>query len=776
MFCSLPLFSTYSLARANRKGGLWGFARADIQFLFFTLRIFCSDPFPRSDSYPPPPLSAFFVCSLAFEMESQLGSRWVDAGWDQKPDLARKKRRAAHFATAATRLAATPFRSLPPQKQKKVDETELETCCWGITQLNWEDAILWDDSCDEIPEEGFVRRLPPFADLDAFGLATPPGAPREQGRVNRFGQLPEIPVAFKAPEASKLSLFHPSAYREIENGKWLDSIIWDDEQPPFVVTDLVLDVNDRNMIFEPLQKDVLVQKKEERWQRQLQNDRLYNPYNISCDRFYVSGRVNRVVMQPRHAQISVAMDERFYPYLLTEEELRNWHRPKLNLSISPCVGETKRTETKCPTSEPLSSDSDSDDDDPFGCVTWHPCKKQVSRDDDIKFRLATESSARPTVVLLEYIEQHPLLLQRVGMASTITHYARPAHAQPGDYVLSESEAGPFMGEVRTRQTGIENSLFVAPLFWHPSASSPSSPASKRPLSKQKTQPHVDFLMVRSATTGKWTLREIEGVYAVGQQQPKIEVPIPNSKHARALVQCKMRLLLQRLFQQHEVVAEDQLTSVFGPATHTALHQVLSKCALRIKNTKKERQLQKCKTAYKKNPDYEFPSVVCTPEQFCAHDSMLAGIWRMRDSLVCGLPHPTCYSRILLRIHPRTHPQLLQVATYVHKQVQTAPWYQTRAFLAARSKNYMTLSGRGNPLGRGHGFSYVELPVHAYKKTQLRNAPPKRQLRIDTETQPIIKPGKVTGSESDLRKLSIPQMQQHLRKLGVPECETKCLAR
>lgn len=41
----------------------------------------------------------------------------------------------------------------------------------------------------------------------------------------------------------------------------------------------------------------------------------------------------------------------------------------------------------------------------------------------------------------------------------------------------------------------------------------------------------DFLLVRYAT-GRLAVREVQGTFAVGQQEPQLRVPVPNTKDKR----------------------------------------------------------------------------------------------------------------------------------------------------------------------------------------------------------------------------------------------------
>uniref|UniRef100_A0A5F9DBF6 Transcription initiation factor TFIID subunit 1 n=1 Tax=Oryctolagus cuniculus TaxID=9986 RepID=A0A5F9DBF6_RABIT len=100
---------------------------------------------------------------------------------------------------------------------------------------------------------------------------------------------------------------------------------------------------------------------------------------------------------------------------------------------------------------------------------------------------------------------------------------------------------------------------------------------------------------------------------------------------------------------------------------------------------------------------------------------------------------------------------------IDDEVRTAPWNTTRAFIAAmKGKCLLEVTGVADPTGCGEGFSYVKIP----------NKP--TQQKDDKEPQPVKKT--VTGTDADLRRLSLKNAKQLLRKFGVPEEEIKKLSR
>ncbi|KAK2197305.1 bifunctional Bromodomain/Bromodomain [Babesia duncani] len=146
------------------------------------------------------------------------------------------------------------------------------------------------------------------------------------------------------------------------------------------------------------------------------------------------------------------------------------------------------------------------------------------------------------IALMEYIEQTPLVLGNVGMASRIDNWFNTG-SESNDNMIS---LGP-MGTLCSTSDGIElfgikhilepgqgqailnNNLYKAPIFIHP-----------RPQGKLQNVHELngatDFLMIRCKYREEVLvrLRPLQwssgvALYTVGQCEPKVEVPSPNSK-------------------------------------------------------------------------------------------------------------------------------------------------------------------------------------------------------------------------------------------------------
>ncbi|EDO06787.1 bromodomain containing protein [Babesia bovis T2Bo] len=146
------------------------------------------------------------------------------------------------------------------------------------------------------------------------------------------------------------------------------------------------------------------------------------------------------------------------------------------------------------------------------------------------------------VALMEYVEQHPLLLANCGMASRVDNYVNHKEDETRKDVaflgplgtLCQANDGIELFGVKYNvppgdgQTILESTLFKAPIFVHPRPGS----TWEQSLSINTT----DFLLTRSRGGGETVIRlrpltwqNGVAVYTVGQCEPKVDIPAPGSK-------------------------------------------------------------------------------------------------------------------------------------------------------------------------------------------------------------------------------------------------------
>ena len=150
------------------------------------------------------------------------------------------------------------------------------------------------------------------------------------------------------------------------------------------------------------------------------------------------------------------------------------------------------------------------------------------------------------------------------------------------------------------------------------------------------------------------------------------------------------------------------------------------------------------------PSEEEIRALVTCEDYCAYYSMRAAEQRLKDA---------GYGEKLI-LATEEDPGDDEMQSKMDDEIKAAPWNTTRAFIAAkRNKCILQLTGDADPTGRGEGFSYVRIPSKAQEKDG--NVPAKRI---------------VTGTDADLRKLSLKDAKLLLKKYGCHDEQVKKLTR
>jgi len=155
------------------------------------------------------------------------------------------------------------------------------------------------------------------------------------------------------------------------------------------------------------------------------------------------------------------------------------------------------------------------------------------------------------------------------------------------------------------------------------------------------------------------------------------------------------------------------------------------------------------------PEFRLPTeeeirAMVSPEQCCAYFSLIAAEQRLKDA---GYGEKCLFT-------PEDDNDDNQEK--MDDEVKTAPWNTTRAYIQAmKGKCLLQLTGPADPTGCGEGFSYVRVPNKPQTNKEEQEAQPKRI---------------VTGTDADLRRLSLNNAKALLRKFGVPEDEIKKLSR
>jgi transcription initiation factor TFIID subunit 1 len=158
----------------------------------------------------------------------------------------------------------------------------------------------------------------------------------------------------------------------------------------------------------------------------------------------------------------------------------------------------------------------------------------------------------------------------------------------------------------------------------------------------------------------------------------------------------------------------------------------------------------------KKPNWDPPTDIelqlqFSPENACAMESMMAAKQYLLDMGIEQLKLSPRLS-VLTRKLPSHFPDL-PIARYIEEELQLTPWNLSSNFLwAQQGQGFIKLSGLGNPLGKGQGFSYVK----AANRSEF-DGPATRSSQTASA---------LTGTESDLRSVSNDELKAILLSFGV----------
>ncbi|XP_054899509.1 transcription initiation factor TFIID subunit 1 isoform X4 [Poeciliopsis prolifica] len=664
-------------------------------------------------------------------------------------------------------------------KVRRVLENELFLM---VTQLQWEDDIIWNG--EDVKHKGTKTQRASLAGWLPSSMTRNANAYNaQQGLTRSNSQLvpptpPPIPKASSSSGSKREKNSHdnqasleedyswfsifPIDNEELVYGRWEDNIIWDDQEmdhflmPPV----LTLDPNDENIILEiPDEKEEATShspskenKKEtaikksrillgktgvikDEPQQNMSQPEVKDPWNLSNDEFYypkqqgLRGTFGGNIIQ--HSIPALELRQPFFPTHMGPMKLRQFHRPALKKysfgalaqpgphAVQPLLKHIKKK------------------------AKMREQERQAAGGGDMFFMRTPQdlTGKDGDLILAEYSEEYPPLIMQVGMASKIkNYYKRKPGKDPGapDCKYGETvycHTSPFLGSLHPGQLlqAFENNLFRAPIYLH-------------------KMPETDFLVIR--TRHGYYIRELVDIFVVGQECPLFEVPGPNSKRANTHIRDFLQVFIYRLFWKSKDrprrIRMEDIKKAFPSHSESSIRKRLKLCA-DFKRTGMDSNWWVLKPDFRLPTEEEIRAMV-SPEQCCSYYSMLVAEQRLKDA---GYGEKSFFAP------EEENEEDFQMK--IDDEVRTAPWNTTRAFISAmKGKCLLEVTGVADPTGCGEGFSYVKVP----------NKP--TQQKDDKEPQPVKKT--VTGTDADLRRLSLKNAKQLLRKFGVPEEEIKKLSR
>ncbi|CAJ1930920.1 unnamed protein product [Sphenostylis stenocarpa] len=376
------------------------------------------------------------------------------------------------------------------------------------------------------------------------------------------------------------------------------------------------------------------------------------------------------------------------------------------------------------------------------------------------FKKKSDMSRYSAVLVNRYCEERPLLLSNVGMGARLCTYyqkcspddqsgalLRNTDGSLGHIIaLDPADKSPFLGDLKPgcSQSSLETNMYRAPVFPH-----------KVPL--------TDYLLVRSSK-GKLSLRRIDKINVVGQQEPLMEVFSPGSKNLQTYMMNRLLVHMCREFQAAEkrhlppYIRVDEFLSQFPYQSEASFRKKIKEYANLQRGANGQSILVK-KRNFRMWSEDELRKMV-TPELVCAYESMQAGLYRLKH-LGITETHPTNISSAMSRLPDEAI--ALAAASHIERELQITPWNLSSNFVACTSQGKenierMEITGVGDPSGRGMGFSYARAPP----KAPVSSAMVKKKAAANRGGSTV------TGTDADLRRLSMEAAREVLLKFNVPE--------
>lgn len=383
-------------------------------------------------------------------------------------------------------------------------------------------------------------------------------------------------------------------------------------------------------------------------------------------------------------------------------------------------------------------------------------------------------------------------------------------------ILHQKMHGPFIGEIEDGQavTGLISNMFVAPIF-------------------QQEPESTDFLMILGRSSGSSQAGQLEGnsvilrdmpssVFVVGQTEPHTRVYGPNTQGEKNFIGPWVS------FQIAKALTRQEMKTGSGLSFEEISNRVLPNMGLAGNAL---RQRLKPVAVYEKDSqiwttkdigDDDYPGVEAlgksiAPEGVAAYEMSSAAVRRLSDlgihQLFSGSHAVSSVGVVMMYMAGQVNSsreaarkvkkladmsrsnksmkslqvqyydeaaselealskslrQRYEVAKFIFEELQLTPWNLTGEFIDVHKKGegtgMMNLTGLGDPSGIGEGFSFLrEIDTKPSKSVGAGPMAHSAQMK------------KITGTEDDLRKLTMKQMARLLLSYGMPKKEVDTLKR
>lgn len=435
---------------------------------------------------------------------------------------------------------------------------------------------------------------------------------------------------------------------------------------------VVLDLNDSHLLIEEVDTEALKAKArpgEKISTVKTLKDRLSQRFKTSNDAEYdllkqnhqhkVRGQLTNLSIE--HSIPAVKLQYPYYQVRLPLQELRNFHRKKMHFKYPITFSQTGKIKRKH--------------------QRGRSTKELYAASKDIS--LADNSST----LLLEYSEEHPLMLSQTGMGNKVVNYyrrrtkddtSRPKHDIGETSVLLPEDKSPFyiFGQIDPGETitALYNHMYRAPIFPQESAAQ-------------------DFLVIRQTTgTGGQNhfIRTLDNVYVVGQELPSTTVPGTHSRMVTTAAKNRLKAISFRIARRKKThrIRVEEVTKHFPDTTDMQNRQKMKEFMVFSKEHK-EWEMR----AGEAVPDEDIVQNLVRPEDICLLEAMQVGAQYLQDAGYADNDDEDDTKE------GNDNDSIEQ---------QLAPWRTTKNFIqATQGKAMLKLFGEGDPSGRGEAFSFIK---------------------------------------------------------------------
>jgi hypothetical protein len=292
-----------------------------------------------------------------------------------------------------------------------------------------------------------------------------------------------------------------------------------------------------------------------------------------------------------------------------------------------------------------------------------------------------------TALLLEYAEEHPMVMSQIGMGVKVINYyrrktkddtSRPKSDVGDTAVLLPEDKSPFhiFVHIDPGETvkALYNTMYRAPIF------------EQEPRGQ-------DFLVVRSHTGmngSQYFLRIIDHLCVVGQEFPSINIPTPHSRVVTTTSKNRLKAISFRIIRRkkNKRLRVEDVTKHFPDTTDMQNRQKMKEF-MTFSKEHKEWEMKQGEYI----PDEEQIQNLIKPEDVCLLEATQVGQQYLHDAGYGDDDEDEDDDK-------EGESQTLEQ--------ELAPWKQSKNFLqATQGKAMLKLHGEGDPSGRGEAFSFIK---------------------------------------------------------------------